>query len=83
VCLHSLKNFIPKFEIDIEQHKKSNMNSVAKDKSTNDTIHISLYLFFSPCVLNLVMQILRAVNIHLVCSHNYFFKKIETCNFKF
>jgi hypothetical protein len=66
--------------------KKRNLTRIVsqKDKSTNDTIYVSICLFyFSMFISNLVLKSLEMVNPYLLSTSIFFLKKLDTWKFEF
>jgi hypothetical protein len=87
ICVLTIPQILrTKFEIEIEKQKKNLTRIVSqKDKSTNDTIHVSVCLFCSSlCISNLGLKNLGIVNTHLVNTHIFSNKiyALENLNFK-
>jgi hypothetical protein len=83
---YNTSNFENQIQNIHRETKKRNLTRIVsqKDKSTNDTIHVSTCLFyFSMFISNLVLKSLGMVNPCLLSTSIFFLKKIDTWKFEF
>jgi hypothetical protein len=86
MCVYNTSNFKNQIQNRNREIKKRNLTRIVsqKDKSTYDTIHVSIcFFYFSMCISNLVLKNLGMVNTHLVNIYIFFLNFLDTWKFEF
>jgi hypothetical protein len=81
MCVYNISNFENHIQNRHRETKKRNLARIVsqKNKSTNGTIHVSIYLFcFFMCISNLVLKSLEMANTSLMSIDIFFLKKLDT-----